>query len=627
MATVYRVGTGERITLDPAKSLGKGGEADVFAVGQYAAKIFKKPNHPDYQGDPDAQKAAEERIHTHQQKLRNFPFARLPKAVVSPVDLLSESKTGGTISGYLMELLSGVEVLLRYGQRSFRESGGISNADVTKIFQNLHPTVKGTHTAGVVLGDFNNLNVLVTTDYKARVVDADSMQNSSYLCKLYTAQFVDPRLCDPTLTTPMLIKPHDIMSDWLAFAHMYMESLLYVGFWGGVYKPKDPTKKIPHGARPLRGVSVFNSEVIYPKPAIHYSVLPDEALHFLYEMAEKGKREEFPFKLTELTWTKCTKCGTEHARGACPNCTTAVPSANNIVTQVRGKVTSSRVFKTSGVIVFATVQNGKLLYVYHENGQYMREDGRVVLHGNLDPQMRYRIQGPSTLLAKGNVMVTLTDGNSPEQTVVDSYGQLPLIDANASYRYWVEGGYLKRNDILGPEIMGTTLQNQTLFWVGPEFGFGFYRAGDLCEFFVFDKHRKGIHDSIKVPALRGQLVDSTSVFTKDRCWFFTTTREGTQTINRCVIVKADGTVEATDEKEDGDGSWLGSIRGKLAVGNFLLSPTDSGIIRVEPDNGRIRVTQEFPDTEPFVDQGSYLYPASNGIYMVGRKEILVLTIA
>ena len=44
---------GKRIKLDPTRSLGKGGEADVFDLGGgRALKLFKSPDHPDYQGLP-----------------------------------------------------------------------------------------------------------------------------------------------------------------------------------------------------------------------------------------------------------------------------------------------------------------------------------------------------------------------------------------------------------------------------------------------------------------------------------------------------------------------------------------------------------------------------------------------
>ncbi len=142
--------------------------------------------------------------------------------------------------------------------------------------------------------------------------------------------------------------------------------------------------------------------------------------------------------------------------------------------------------------------------------------------------------------------------------------------------------------------------------------------------FVFNAKRAGINDAVKIP-IRGQLVDSTCFFTKKRCWFLVATQESGKTIHRCSVIRPDGSVEATAEAEAGDGSWLSQLRGKCALGRFLFVATDSGIIRVEPDNGRIVKSGEFPDTEQFVDSGCHLFPGE-GIYVVDRHEIRLLQI-
>ena len=44
---------GARIDVDPASSLGAGGEADVYDIGGgMALKLFKGPRHPDFAGQP-----------------------------------------------------------------------------------------------------------------------------------------------------------------------------------------------------------------------------------------------------------------------------------------------------------------------------------------------------------------------------------------------------------------------------------------------------------------------------------------------------------------------------------------------------------------------------------------------
>lgn len=614
---------GRRVNISPSSAIGKGGEADIYNLGGgIALKLFKPPDHPDYQGLPHEQKGAEERIRTHQQKLRLFP-KNLPPNVITPIDFALDRNL--EIAGYTMKFLSGAELLMRYSERRFRESG-ISNDAISKIFQSLHGTVSGIHRANVVIGDFNDLNIMVIGN-EGYLIDADSFQFGSFLCHVFTARFVDPTLCDPTLSSPMLSKPHTSLSDWYAFSAMLFQCLLYVDPYGGVYRPKDPKKKIPNNNRPLKRITVFHPEVIYPKPAIPFRVLPDDLLDRFHRIFERDERGIFPIALIEnMRWTKCSGCGMEHARSLCPDCQKVAPGAVRQTVVKRGKVTARRIFRTSGRILYASTQGGSLKWLYHEAEGFKREDASLVIAGSLDPQIRFRISGSKTLMGKNGSLAILEPGKPPRQIMVESFQNLPIFDANGSHSYWAAGGQLKRDATLGDEYIGDVLSNQTLFWVGSKFGFGFYRAGAINIAFIFDSEHRGVNDNVKIPRLRGQLVDSTCIFGDNRAWFFVATRESGQTINRCFVISRNGEVEATAEAEEGDGSWLGVIRGKAAFGAKIFAPTDEGIVRLRVEAGQITEEAKFPDTEPFVDSASQLFVTKDGIYVVDRNEITQLTI-
>jgi len=619
---------GRKLRLDPTSSVGKGGEADIFDIGgdiggRKALKLFKTPDHPDLAGDVQQQEAARRRLAEHQEKLRRFPGG-LPHRVVRPEELVT-TKDASRVLGYTMRFLPGAEVLSRYGERSFRQTG-IGGDDVVSLFRALHGTVAGLHRACVVIGDFNDLNVLVLGT-EAYVIDADSFQFGPFPCRVFTERFVDPLLCNPVEARPILVQPHNRGSDWYAFAVMLMRSLLFVDPYGGVFKPGPTSVRVAPAARPLHRITVFHPEVRYPKPALPWDVLPDDLLQFFHCVFEKDRRGEFPLRLLEdVRWTRCTLCGAGHARRVCPFCSAAPAAAVREATLVRGEVKSTRVMRTRGLVVWAGVDSGGLRLLVHEDGAIKREDGTTVLAGDPHPRMRFRVGGRRTLVGRDGALVALAAGQPPERRRVDVRGTQPLFDANEHHVYWIEGSGLLRDGRLGPERIGDVLPGQTLFWVGPEFGFGFYRAGDLHVSFVFDAFGKGINDGVRVPPLRGQLEDATCVFGQDRGWFLTATRDGGRTINRCVVVRRDGTVEAAAEAEAGDGSWLAQIDGKCAAGAFLLAATDDGIVRVEVDGGRIVKTREFPDTETFVDAGCRLLPGRDGLYVVDRQEVRLLRI-
>src|SRR5262249_8796405 len=255
-------------------------------------------------------------------------------------------------------------------------------------------------------------------------------------------------------------------------------------------------------ARPLRRITVFHPEVMYPKPAIPYRVLPDELLGEFNRIFVEDRRGPFPRSLlAALSFQRCPSCGVEHARTACPLCNSVV-SAGPSITIMRGKVTCARIATPSGVILAAAVEGGEIRYLVHEDGAVRREDGRVVLTGRPDPRMVFAIQGKKTLVGRGAEIIALGPDVPPDRIFVDCLGNRPLLAANPRFRNWVRGGRLYREG----ELVGDVLAGQTLFWVGSRFGFGFYRAGSLSVVFVFDAERPGIKDTVKLPPLRGQLV-------------------------------------------------------------------------------------------------------------------------
>jgi len=614
---------GRKLKIDPASSIGKGGEADVFDIGGgQALKLFKPPDHPDFEGDPGAQAGAKQRLDEHQQKLRAFPLS-MPPRVIAP-DELALHAPNGRVCGYTMRRLQGTEVLLRYGERGFRQ--GVANEQVLAIFRDLHQTVEALHRGGIVIGDFNDLNVLAAGG-EAYLIDADSMQFGTYLCPVFTERFVDPRLCNPLLTQLVLAQPHTMDSDWYAFTAMVMRSLLFVEPYGGVFRPADPAQQVTPGARPLRRITVFHPEVRYPKPAERWDVLPDDLLHRFHAVFVKDERGAFPLALLEATqWTRCTACGREHARALCPYCTGVPPAAVRDVTRVRGEVTSHRVFTTAGTILEAECHDGRLRLLYQDGDVVRREDGTAVFGGRAGGGFRLRLAGRRTLVGRGPSVVALDTGGAAERWAVDTVNGEAAFETNGRHVYRVHEGRLVREGAVGPERIGDVLAGQTALWVGAEFGFGFYRAGQLQVSFVFDAERGGLNDGVPVPRFGGQLTAARAVFGAGRCWFLTASHENGRAVHRCTVITKDGRVIASAVGGASDGTWLGHIGHACTAGHALLVPTDDGIVRVEIDGASIVKTKEFPDTEPFVDAGSRLVAGADGLYVVDAHEVRRLTL-
>jgi H/ACA ribonucleoprotein complex subunit 3 len=613
---------GAKVKINPKNFIGKGREADVYDIGNnLALKLFKEPDHIDNCNNVLEQKMTLVRLAEHQNKLREFP-KNLPKNVIVPQNLATD-RTGQKIVGYTMNFLQNAEMMFRYAQKSFRQNG-IGNDEALDVLKNLYQTVEGVHNQKVVIGDFNDMNVLVK-DREAYLIDADSFQFKTFICKMFTTKFVDPLLCDPKLGALNLIKPHNIQSDWYAYAVMMMQAFLFVGPYGGVYRPKDKNKQLVVDARPLRRITIFDKEVIYPKTAIPYTVLSDDLLQYFHLLFEKDQRTVFPKKILEnIKWVECPKCKTEHARGVCPVCHHGVVPLVKEAIEIRGTVTVNRLFRGKGLIVCSYFAKDKLSWLYYENKKLYREDGRLVLEGELNPKMRFRIQGENTLVAQNGLLIKIDAKKNISKYAVGSYGTVPVYDANMENFFWINNGQLMRSAEVGPEYVGDILEKQTFFWVGNEFGFGFYRAGNLNVAFIFNTKTGRINDEIKIPQILGQLLDATVVFTDKLFWFFYVAREGTELINRCVVIDRQGNILGQSFAKSGDGSWLGTLRGKFALGNMLFVATDEGLVRVEINNGQIVVVKKFPDTEPFMNGDCQLYAGAGGLYVVEAREIRVI---
>jgi hypothetical protein len=307
---------GARVSLAPAALLGQGGEAEVYDLGDgRVLKWWKPPEHPDYDGLLDAQAAARARLAERPGKLRALPGA-LPGAVVAPCGLALAGKRAPSAVGYLMPKIAG-DPLHAYGEPRWRREHPVRGEDAVAALLALHDAIAALHRAGVVIGDCNDLNVLVE-GRRVHLIDVDSYQLPGYPCPMFSERFVDPRLCDGALVP---VRPHDEASDWYAFAVMAFRTLLGVGPWGGVHQPADPATRCPPGARPLRRISVYAPDVVYPRAARPLAILPDELADVFRAIFERDQRGAFPRDaLARLRLRPCSGCGEEHARVRCPVC-------------------------------------------------------------------------------------------------------------------------------------------------------------------------------------------------------------------------------------------------------------------------------------------------------------------
>lgn len=600
--------------------VGAGQEAVVYALDKkYVAKIYRQPNDSIYQHSTIEQKGAALRLQHIQKKLKAFP-SPLPQNIIHPLKMVTDK--GGKVIGYVMHRVHNAETLLQYGNRSFRETNKITNNGIIEIFQKLHETIQAAHSAGVVIGDFNDVNVLIQGQVPY-LIDCDSWQFGQYNCSMFTMKFADPLKCKDTAAGVQLVQPHDKNSDWYAFTVLLMKSLLFVDPYGGIHKPQDKKQKIKTTMRPLHRITVFDADVVYPRHAYTLQSLPTNLYEYFFNVFCKDLRGVFPKEFLKPTWDYCKTCGTEHGNRNCPSCQTAAT-----VHEISyGNVLSSKVMETQGTIVYATIQNDRLVYVIHEKGKLLRENGRTITNLQWESSMKVRILKEDTIVGQHNVMTIFPRHGEPQQWFVDNVGNRPVFDSYNTHLTWIQNGDIQRPHTMGREYgkqqVGHVIANQAQLWNGPKHSFGVYYAGNIFEGYIVQHDKTVTKDGIQLPKIPGSILDIKAYISEKHIWVCIATKDMSQYENHCIVLSTDGSVLAHHKNEHNDQSWLTHIHGKFAMGPYLFCPTNEGVVRIHTENGTVE-SKTFADTKPYLHEGMQLLVNSKGLYVITRQKIQLL---
>lgn len=572
----------EQVRLDDRNVLGEGGEGRVYRHRDLALKIFAAPT--------PAREA----------KLRAFP-ATVPGSVIRPVELCHDRK--GNVVGYAMRALDGAADIAAFARRKWRE-GRVDEARVLAVFRALVADVAALHRAGIVVGDLNDGNVIVTAPAYDRpwLIDADSMQLPAHPCAVAHERTLDPRLYGVELAGRL-----DPASDWYALAVLLFASLVYVHPFGGAH-PDHPTLLRRAEAR----CSVLAPGVKLPG-TVRVDVLSDDALSWFGRVFERDHRGAPPDGVLDATFARCS-CGVTHARPICPACTTRVLVRPAI--RVRGKLVATRVFLAPGRIVACT----GAAYAWEDDDALRREDGGVVLTRATDPGY---FQDPGRLVRLAGTTTWVRVGgrwtahrSSGRETFPRAEG-----DAGPAGLVHVEGDVLVRAP--GATRLGSVLEGQTHVRVGAELGFAFYRAGDVTVAFVFDPRRGVLRQIEGFPPLRGRLAAWTAVFDDAHALVSFALELGGVTTHVVHLVDRTGHVVATDRSTDPAATALAhGTTGRALAGGSIVVATDAGLVLLRASAGVFVPVRLFAEAADLASPEDELVPGPGGsLHVIAHDEI------
>jgi len=283
------------------KEIGRGGEAVIYRLREdTAAKVFLPPDACEFANEPGLQEAAKVRIAEMQTKLFEFP-QDLPGELVVPNAVMIDKEE--KVFGYAMPYIKGTVL----GQLS-RTSSVLSSKHIGALLARLHDLVCTLHTAQVVLGDFNENNIIVVNGVP-HLIDADSMQFGSYQCRSFIPKFTAPELLrvekprkkrkkkkktsgeeadesagSASAPRYTMVAPHNEMTDWYSFLVIAMRLITRTDPYGGVV----PGMMFEERLR--EGVTVFDPRCIYPRVARPLKSIARPVLEAFFRTFHRGER-------------------------------------------------------------------------------------------------------------------------------------------------------------------------------------------------------------------------------------------------------------------------------------------------------------------------------------------------
>ena len=248
------------VSLTRSDFVGAGGQADVYARGDIAYKVFTDPAGI-----------------VPETKRRELSALSDPPFMV-PSDMLTD---GANIIGHTMRYLPNATPLCAMFPRAFRERNGMTPQQVFCLVEQLRDGVATAHKAGICIVDLNPMNVLLTEDLsEVAFIDVDSHQTPSFPATALQDAVRD-RHAPPGVFTQE--------TDWFSFAVVAFQMLIGIH----PFKGKHPTVK-GMDERMKQGISVLHPDVKIPKVCFPFDVIPADWRSWFEDVFHRHKRASPP---------------------------------------------------------------------------------------------------------------------------------------------------------------------------------------------------------------------------------------------------------------------------------------------------------------------------------------------
>jgi hypothetical protein len=621
MATKTVVYKKQKIILDDSNALGTGGEATVILYGNEALKIYHQPSKK------------------REQKLKDFIKLdiTLPNNVAGPIDLVYD--TNSNVIGFAMHVAKKCKEAIQLSNKKIRLKDQITSNNIITFFEHMKLTLESIHSSNLIVGDFNDLNVLYNNKFLSVFIDVDSFQFGKYPCPVGTDQYIDPVLYGIDLSVKSCFSKE---TDWYSFAVMLFKSLLWSHPYGGTH---DKYASLIERAK--HKITVFDQGVIYPRIALKPETISQELLDYFHNIFKLGKRTELSLDILRShanSFEKCSKCNYYYhkSRGRCPICfiTTVQPSVN--VSQIivshnidSDKCVSESIYVSEGTILFSRVLIDKRIIIieYIKDQTFLRifhETGNQVLNFKLwDSYVRdvkYDFFKDYLVIGVGDdIMVfqtVVSDNLKPvAKTTSMKFDGTLMFGCSSDNLYRLTDQTLLCSEIVNNNVVDTvitsTLQNQTWFEVGDSgLGLSYFRIFEQYYYFVFSK--KGRYE-VNIPKLKGKLIETVVEVSENTILLLQKTLFNGRTYSHYYIIDDTGKILESKTEESLSSELLKNLQGKFLLGTSIVHPSDAGVVIERQQQLTLK-----KETAKYIDSSDALFIYKDGILVISDHDIKFL---
>lgn len=200
----------------------------------------------------------------------------LPDEIVKPIDIIFNNKN--KFVGYVMKMVVGNEMRL-LSNNKYCKANNVNTKLILSILMKIRMVMEALHNRNIIIGDFNDQNILFDDNYNIYFIDCDSWSIDNNQCDCAMDIFLDPEFNNKFTKE----------NDFYSFCIISWKLLTRVHPFGGTYKPNPDMNLIDRMKN--RICAINNTDVIIPKIAKTYKNLSPEYINCMLDVFVNNKRD------------------------------------------------------------------------------------------------------------------------------------------------------------------------------------------------------------------------------------------------------------------------------------------------------------------------------------------------